>query len=194
MFPTGTVADSIWPSRTLLGNLILIVGGSIVLALLSQVKVPLLPVPITLQTFGVLLIGLSYGSRLGALTLAAYLAEGAAGLPVFAGGAGGFQHLGGPTAGYLWGFLAAAWVVGYLVEQGWNRSILFLALAALVGNIMLYVPGLLWLNYAFLQSWEKTIAVGLVPFLLGDVIKLVLAVAILHAAHRFTDRSKGSPV
>ena len=140
------------------------------LAACAQITVWTVPVPVTMQTFGVLVVGAIYGWRLGAATVAAYLVEGAIGLPFFAGMTGGLPILFGPTGGYLFGFVAAAAVVGWLAERGWDRNILTMALAMLIGNVVLYVPGLLWLSTFF--GWEKAIEYGLAPFILIDAVKL----------------------
>lgn len=189
-----TLAQALWPSHSLLRHAGLVLLGSVALALLSQVEVPMLPVPMTLQTLGVLLIGFLYGSRLGAATLIAYLLEGAAGLPVFAGGAGGVQHLVGPTGGYLVGFVASAWLAGFIAERlgssRWQEAVGAL-LAALAGGVVLYVPGLIWLHQ-FVGDWQATFTAGMVPFLLGDGVKIVLAAALFLAAREAIRRRRSS--
>ena len=133
-----------------------------------------------MQTFAVLVIGAAYGWRLGAATLALFLAEGAVGLPVFAGFKGGLSILYGPTGGYLFGFVAAAGLVGWLAERGWDRQLLTTAAAMFLGNVVIYVPGLLWLT-KFVGAGQ-VLAAGLTPFLIGDGLKLLLAVAALPLA------------
>lgn len=191
-----TLAQALWPSHSLLRHAGLILLGSVALALLSQVEVPMLPVPMTLQTLGVLLIGFFYGSRLGAATLIAYLLEGAAGLPVFAGGAGGVQHIVGPTGGYLVGFVASAWLVGFIAERlGSSRlqEAVGALLAALAGGVLLYVPGLIWLyQFPFIENWQAAFAAGMAPFLLGDGVKIVLAAALFLAAQGAIRRRRNS--
>ncbi len=191
-----TLAQALWPSHSLLRHAGLVLLGSVALSLLSQVKVPMLPVPMTLQTLGVLLIGFLYGSRLGAATLIAYLLEGAAGLPVFAGGAGGIQHILGPTGGYLIGFVASAWLVGFIAERltgsQWQQTAGAL-LAALAGGLVLYVPGLIWLHqFPFIESWQAAFVAGMAPFLLGDSVKVVLAAALFLAAQGAIRRRRSS--
>ena len=134
----------------------------------AQITVWTVPVPITMQTFGVLVVGAIYGWRLGAATVAAYLVEGAIGLPVFAGFTSGLATLFGPTGGYLFGFVAAAAVVGWLAERGWDRNILTMALAMLIGNVVLYVPGLVWLSN--FTGWERVLEFGLYPFVIVDAV------------------------
>ena len=124
---------------------VLALAGSALIALCAKISVPFFPVPLTLQTFAVFLIGLTYGWRLGGITIVLYLAEGVLGLPVFAGGKSGLIVLMGPTAGYLVGFSLAATACGWFAERGFDRSYAKLFAALLVGNILLYVPGLLWL-------------------------------------------------
>lgn len=180
---------ALWPSHSLWRNAALVLLGSAALALLSQVKVPMLPVPMTLQTLGVLLIGFLYGSRLGAATLIAYLAEGAAGLPVFAGGAGGLQHLAGPTGGYLVGFVASAWLVGFLSERMQGPRWFAAGVASVAGGIVLYAPGLLWLHQ-FVGDWQVTLVAGMVPFLVGDALKVVLAAGLFLATQEAIRRHR----
>jgi biotin transport system substrate-specific component len=186
---SSTLIGAMWPARGLpalrWGLLMLI--GSLFLAACAQLQVPLQPVPITMQTFGVLLLGMAYGSRLGAATVALYLAEGAIGLPVFAEFKGGLPVLMGPTGGYLFGFVIAAWLVGALAERGWDRSIHRTALAMLFGNIVLYIPGLIWLA-GFVGGAKEAIQFGLAPFWIGDILKLALAAVLLPSAWKLIRR------
>ena len=143
----------------------------------------------TLQTFAVFLIGLTYGWRLGGVTVALYLLEGALGLPVFSGGKGGLIVFMGPTAGYLVGFLVAATACGWFAERGFDRSYSKLFASLLVGNILLYAPGLLWLGS--LIGWDKPVLeYGLYPFILGDLLKIAMAVLLLPTAWKIVDRLK----
>jgi biotin transport system substrate-specific component len=193
-FPQQTLAAAVWPEGSLskpLRLVILALAGTALLALSARVQVPFYPVPITMQTFAVLAIGMAYGWRLGGATLLLYLAEGAAGLPVFAKGGGVATFLldpaTGTTAGYLWGFVLAAALVGWLAERGWGRSAVTTALAMLIGNVVIYVPGLLWLGAIF--GWEQPILEwGLYPFLIGDVFKLALAAAVMPLAWKAVRR------
>ena len=182
--PQSTLAATIWPNPSTilsLRTILLALVGSALLAVSAKIQIPFWPVPMTMQTFAVLLIGITYGSRLGAATVALYLAEGAAGLPVFAGG-GGIAYLAGPTAGYLFGFVIAAALVGWLAEHGWDRKASTTAAAMLLGNLVIYLSGLLWLGT--IVGYGKVFAVGMLPFLPGDVLKLALAAAILPAVWR----------
>jgi biotin transport system substrate-specific component len=179
-----TLIDRVWPTGGIskgLRSIILAVIGSALLWLSAKIQVPFWPVPMTMQTFVVLTLGMAYGWRLGAATVILYLVEGAAGLPVFAGtpekGIGLAYMLGG-TGGYLVGFVLAAAVCGYLAERGWDRRVVTTALAMLIGNALIYIPGLVWLGSLF--GWDKPIVEwGLTPFILGDLVKLALAAAIL---------------
>lgn len=176
--------------QSALADLALILLGSLVVAASAQISFHLDLVPITGQTFGVLLVGMALGSRRGALALALYLAEGAAGLPVFAEGKLGIAALLGPTGGYLLGFVAAAWLVGLLAERGFDRN-LFSTLAAMAaGNIVIYAFGLAWLQ-TFTGGPEGALAAGLYPFLIGDAIKAVLAALLLPGAWKLLG-NKGS--
>jgi biotin transport system substrate-specific component len=178
-FPVrGTLlADQIWPSNGLARTVLLALGGTAALALSAKVQIPFWPVPMTMQSLVVLLIGIGYGSRLAAITLLAYIAEGLSGLPVFAGSSAGPAYIAGPTGGYLVGFLAAATFIGWLGERGWDRSFWRAAIAMTLGHILLFVPGVLWL--AVLFGWPKAIAVGVTPFIAATVLKTALGVAIL---------------
>ena len=164
----------------------LAVAGSALLAVSAKVRVPLEPVPQTMQTFVILVLGMAGGWRLGGLTVLLYLLEGAIGLPVFAGTPEkgiGLAYMAGTTGGYLVGFLLAAVCVGFLAEAGWDRTVLGTAAAMLIGNIVIYIPGLLWLGTV--AGWDNPIlAWGLAPFILFDLVKLVWAALLLPAAWR----------
>lgn len=182
------LADKLVARRTALADLSLIILGSLIVAAAAQISIPLQPVPITGQTFAVLLVGMVLGSRRGALALLAYLAQGLAGLPVFAEGKFGLATVLGPTGGYLVGFVVAAFVVGWLAERGWDRN-LFTTLAAMVaGNAVIYAFGLAWLaTFPFVSGLlgeAGLLTLGMIPFLLGDAIKAVLAAFLLPAAWR----------
>lgn len=180
-----TQADIFRPTlkrNALLYNAALVICGSMLIAAAAQpaVRLPFSPIPVTGQTLAVLLVGALLGSKRGSLAVLAYLAEGAAGLPVFAGGTGGAIVLLGPTGGYLPGFVLAAGLVGWLAERGWDRNVFATVLAMLAGNIAIYVPGLLWL--ATFAGMEQAVALGLAPFIVGDIAKLVLAALLLPLA------------
>ena len=166
----------------------LILTGSLLIALSAQVAVPLAfsPVPVTAQTFVVLLIGALFGSRRGAATVIAYLSEGACGLPFFAEGTGSAAILLGPTGGYLIGFVGAAYLTGWLAERGWDRGLLSTAAAMVLGNVVIYITGLAWLS-SFVGS-ENVLSLGFYPFIPGAVVKIALAAMLLPTAWKLIRR------
>jgi len=178
-----TIATTIWPTvdgTHVLRNVTLAFVGSLLLVASAKISIPFVPVPLTLQTLVVLLLGMAYGWKLGAATVLLYLAEGAAGLPVFTGTPErglGVAYMLGSTGGYLAGFVLAAAICGHLAERGWGKTHASTAIAMLIGSMVIYIPGLAWLGFLF--GWDKPIlAWGLTPFLLGDLIKLLLAVGL----------------
>lgn len=182
---TKTLAAAIWPAASETGlramrAVLLALVGSLLVAVSAQFQVPMVPVPMTMQSFAVLVIGAAYGARLGAATLLLYMAEGALGLPVFAGMKGGATHLVGPTGGYIVGFVLAAGAVGWLAERGWDRSVVRTTAAMLIGKVFIFVPGVLWLGSVI--GMDKAIAGGFVPFIPGIFLKVALAVAVLPGA------------
>jgi biotin transport system substrate-specific component len=166
----------------------LVVGGSWLVAGLAQVqvKLPFTPVPVTGQTLGVLLVGAGLGSGLGAASMALYLAQGAIGLPFFAGGAGGWDLLraSSVTGGYLVGFVIAAAVVGALAERGWDRHLRGSISAMFLGELVLYLVAIPWLMRALGVGLERALVLGLVPFVVGDALKLFVAAGALPAVWR----------
>lgn len=165
-------------------DMLLIIGFSIFLALCAQISFPLpfTPVPITLQTLAVLLTGAALGSKRGATSMLIYLAEGALGLPVFAGGVGGTIKLIGPTGGYLWAFPIAAFVVGLLCERRLERRFLTSLLAMLPGTLIIYAIGVTWLAIFLYVNLAQAIVLGMLPFIPGDIVKIVFASALLPTA------------
>ncbi|MCL4300317.1 MAG: biotin transporter BioY [Anaerolineae bacterium] len=174
-----TLIDAVLPQRRIVHNVILVVVFSALIALSAQIAIPLpfTPVPITMQTLTVLLTGLLLGSRLGMATLITYLVEGVMGLPVFTQWGSGVAHLLGPTGGYLIGFVLAAGLVGFLAERGWDRQVWTTLLAMILGNLVIYTFGVTWLS-TFLGV-ERAIAGGMLPFLVGDAVKIALAMVAL---------------
>jgi biotin transport system substrate-specific component len=170
-----------------LRDVILIVLGALFVAVLAQVKIPLpfTPVPLTGQTFAVLLVGATLGSKRSLMSMLLYIALGTLGLPVFAGGASGMAYLSGATLGYLVGFVMAAYVIGLLAERGLERNVRTSILPFLVGTVIIYLCGVAWLTLV-LGSFSKAVAAGLIPFLIGDTIKLIAAALALPAAWRLT--------
>ena len=192
-----TMAMALWPSQGKLGEMngllrssLLAVVGSLFLWACAKIQVPFYPVPVTMGTFGVLAIGMVYGWRLGAVTVLLYMAEGAMGLPVFAGTPEkgiGLLYMAGPTGGYLAGYVLAAAACGWLAERGWDRNVVTAALAMLVGNALIYLPGLLWLGTLF--GWDKPILEwGLIPFIAGDLLKVALVAASLPLAWKLLSK------
>lgn len=177
-------------SLGLLRDTLLVLGGSALVAGLARLVIPMQPVPITGQTLGVLLVGAALGWRRGGLALLAYLIEGLVGLPVFAGGLAGLSVLFGPTGGYLVGFIFAAMLVGFLAERGWDRTPWMMALALVLGNLVIYACGLGWLGYILTLTVHSTLTLGLFPFLIGDAIKLAVAVVLLPGAWLLVGRNK----
>jgi biotin transport system substrate-specific component len=190
----STLADLLWPLEGMHGALrasLLAVLGSALLTLSAKLQVPFHPVPMTLQTLVVLLIGMTFGARLGAATVVLYLAEGAAGLPVFAGNPAngiGLAYMVGPTGGYLLGFVLAAAIAGWIVER--RRDLPDLVLAVVAGMVAIYLPGLLWL--ASFVGLGQALVLGLLPFVLGDLVKACLAVALGSAGAAMMRRRLGA--
>jgi biotin transport system substrate-specific component len=180
-----TLISAAWPNRAQQGLRIavLTVLGSLALTVSAKLQVPFYPVPMTMQSLVVLLIGLAFGWRLGTATVLLYLGEGLAGMPVFAGTPEkgiGLAYMMGPTGGYLVGFVLAAALLGWLAERGWDRSLWRTTLALSLGHAILFAPGIAWL--AVFVGWPKAVAFGLTPFLVGSVVKTALGVALVPAA------------
>ncbi|MBX2855096.1 MAG: biotin transporter BioY [Rhodobacteraceae bacterium] len=176
---------ALWAKRVAL-----VILGVAVLAIAAKVKAPMWPspVPITLGTFAVLSIGAAYGPQLGLVTMLSYLVVGAVGFDVFAGSSAeknGLAYMLGGTGGYLVGYVMAVFALGWFARRGWDRNVLLMAAAMLIGNVLIYAPGLAWLQYLvagglfnaeqFASPFEQTLAWGLTPYLIGDGIKLALA-------------------
>ena len=189
--PAGSASGAGTWAANLFRVLFLALMGSALIALSSKIQVAMVPVPMTLQTLVILVIGMAAGWRLGGLTVLLYLAEGALGLPVFAGTPEkglGMAYLVGTTGGYLLGFLLATLAIGLLAEAGWDRSVPLTAAAMLIGNVVIYVPGLLWLGSV--AGWDNPILQwGLTPFIVGDLVKLAIAALLMPAAWRLVRTS-----
>lgn len=182
---SATLLGRVLPVTRPLAAALAVLGGAALIALATRVQVPMWPVPMTLQTLAVITVAMAFGARLGAGAVAAYLAQGAAGLPVFAAG-GGIAHLAGPTAGYLWGFLAAALVVGHLADRGLSRNPVSTFALALAGSAVVLLCGWAWL--ATLIGRDAAFGAGVLPFLAGDAVKAALAAAVLPLAWRVLAR------
>ncbi len=183
----------VWPRSEAIGAArwgraaALVLGFSLLTALTAQIRIPVpwTPVPLTGQTVGVLLTGALLGPRLGMMALLAYLLEGIAGLPVFAGGRAGIGQIVGPTGGYLIAFPLAAGLVGWLAERwGWDRNPRRLLAALLLGSVVIYALGALWLAH-FVGGFRLTIAQGILPFLPGDALKALVVAALLPAGWKW---------
>lgn len=199
--PSGTVTPapstlvaSLWPAqrprRAAAGRtgmrgvdwtraVLLVVLGGVLLTLSAKVQVPSYPVPLTLQTLAVLVLSAAYGWRLAGTTLVAYVLEGAAGLPVFAGPSPGYVSLMGPTGGFILGFVIAGLFVGWFAEQGWDRPLARLAGLMVAGHAIVFAVGLPWL--AHFTGVEKAWLLGVQPFLLATLVKTALAIALMRA-------------
>lgn len=172
-------------SRSFIHDVALVFGGAALTAVLAQIAIPMWPVPITGQTFAVLLVGAVLGVSRGALSLIAYLAIGAAGLPVFSGLASGLTF--GPTFGYLAGFVAAAAVVGFFAQLGWQKRWVGVIASFVIGNLVIYAFGLSWLalslgTLGLANDLNAVLTAGLIPFVIGDAIKIALAALALPLA------------
>ena len=176
---SATLIDRVVP-RSRLGDVALVIGGAGLTAIAAQIQIPMFPVPMTLQTFAVLLVGATLGAGRGALSMATYLAMGAAGLPVFAAA----KTLSGvlPTTGYLVGFVFAGALVGFAANRGWTKNPLKLTAAFATGSLVIYAFGVTGLMLTLGLTPSQAIAGGVIPFLLGDVIKALAAAALLPAA------------
>ena len=177
-----TWLEAALPLQRALPSVSAIVAGSLAVALMAQLRIllPFSPVPITGQTLAVLLVGTALGPWRGGLSLALYLAEGALGLPVFAGGGAGLATLAGPTGGYLIGFVLAAALTGFLAQRGWDRRWIGAAVAMILGNVVIYALGALWL--ARFVGWPGAWLQGVAPFFIGDAIKVAIATGLLPSA------------
>ncbi|HEX6941506.1 MAG TPA: biotin transporter BioY [Gemmatimonadaceae bacterium] len=182
--------DSVWTSDGLARDVMLVAAGSLLIAAAAQMKVflPFTPVPVTGQTFAVLLIAALYGARRGAATAMTYIAMGLMGLPVFSAAPPGPAALISPTAGYLAGFVAAAWVTGSLSEKGWDRKPWTAALAMAIGSGVIFACGLLWLGR--FTGWANVLQTGLFPFIPGDLLKIGLATLVLPAGWKLVGRNR----
>jgi len=175
-------------------KLVLIVVGIVMLALFSKTKIHIWPspVPINLATLSVLTIGLTYGPKLGLTTVFGYLMLGTLGFDVFANSSAkvnGMEYMLGSTGGYLFGYLLATIALGFLARAGWDRNLFKIVLALIIGNALIYIPGIFWL--AELYTWNKPIlAWGLTPFLIGDALKILLAALVIPSMWKFIGSAK----
>ncbi len=175
-------------------QVLLVALGIAALAVAAKIRVPLWPspVPITLGTFAVLSIGAAYGARLGLLTILGYMLIGAIGFDVFASSSAeknGLAYMMGGTGGYLLGYVLATLALGWAARKGWDRSVMTMIGAMLIGNVLIYVPGVLWLHQ-FTSGWAQTFDWGLTPFLIGDAMKLALAALLFPAIWKLVGKAR----
>jgi biotin transport system substrate-specific component len=192
-YPSGTIAGVVVP-RSWIATLTLMVGFALLTALAAQIRFPVpgTPVPITGQTFAVLLAGAALGSMAGAGSMAIYWALGAMGLPFYTNASGGWEVATGATGGYLIGFIVAAWVVGALAERGQDRKVWTAIPAFLAGNALIYMFGIPWLMASVdsITTMGEALAAGFTPFVIGDLLKIVAAGLLLPLAWKLVDRLK----
>ena len=185
----ATLRLALLPRTGLLADVVLVVAGAALVAAAAQIVIERWPVPLTGQTFGVLLVGASLGAVRGFASLGLYLLAGLAGAPVYQEQNHGWDYFMGPTGGYLIGFVVAAALIGWLAERRWDRRLSSAVAAMLTGNVVVYLFGLPWLAAELETGFEKTLELGLYPFVVGDLLKLYLAGALLPAAWWAVDRA-----
>ena len=191
MTPNMTLSTALWGSNSALRHGALAIAGIAALAVSAKIAVPMWPVPITMGTFAVLALGAAYGPRLGLVTILGYMLLGALGFDVFAGTGGdvnGLAYMMGGTGGYLLGFVLATVLLGYGATRGWDRSVWKMAGLLLAANALIYVPGLTWLTVLYDMSVVKAVEVGMVPYLIGDAVKLALVALLLPTAWKLLKR------
>jgi biotin transport system substrate-specific component len=186
----ATLRYAVAPRAGLTTDALLVLAGTGLVAAAAQISIPLgfTPVPLTAQTFAVVLVGASLGSLRGTASLLLYLLVGIAGAPVYASHAHGWTAFTGSTGGYIVGFVAAAALTGYLAERRWDRSFSTAVTVMLSGNVVIYAFGLPWLHHTLHVSWAKALEYGLYPFVVGDIVKLYLAALALPASWRLVRR------
>ncbi len=188
---TGSLRATVFPRSTALTQALFIVGGVGFIAALAQIAIPVpgSPVPVTGQTLAVLLIGTTYGARFGILTFATYLLAGIAGAPIFAGSTHGIEKVVGATGGYLLGMLVASFVLGYLADRKADQKFHTSFPALLLGDLIIFTFGLLWLRSSLDLTWSATVAAGLTPFFLGEILKIAIAATSLPLIWRKISRT-----
>ena len=177
LFASGIVMDGV-----------LVVAGAALTAAAAQLVVPLWPVPITGQTLAVLLVGSSLGALRGALSMLLYALLGIVGLPVFSEGSAGIGVVLGPTGGYIIGFILAAAFTGWIAQRSWDRKILRAVLAFLGGTVLTFAVGLPWLSLSLGLNWLETLQAGLFPFIVGGIVKMLIAAGAITAGWSYIDR------
>ena len=189
-FPASSLRASLLPQSSVLTNATLVAGGTLFLAALAQISIPVpgSPVPVTGQTLGVLLIGTTYGSGLGLATFAMYLLAGIAGAPVFAGASYGIEKITGATGGYLIGMMVATFLLGILAKRQMDQRFSTALPAMLIGTLTIFTFGLFWLHQFTGKDWAWTINAGLVPFIFGEILKIIVAGTSLPIVWRFINK------
>ena len=182
-----TLADKVF-ARGLLMDIVLVVAGAALTAVAAQIAVPLWPVPITGQTLAVLLVGSTLGALRGSASMVLYAVLGIVGLPVFSDASSGFGIIAGPTGGYIIGFIFAAAFTGWIAQRAWDRKILRAIAAFLGGTVVTFAFGLPWLAMALGLNLEQTLAAGLYPFIVGGIVKAVLAAGLITLAWKQISR------
>lgn len=190
----STLAAAVWPAAgstagRALRAALLALAGSLFIAVCAHIKVPMYPVPMTMSTFAILVVGMAFGWRLGLATVLLYIVEGMAGLPVFTNPGASPAYLLGPTGGYIVGFAVAAALTGWLAERGWDRTLWTAIPAMALGTACILGLGVAWLST--LIGLDKAIAAGLMPFLWGALVKIGLAAAVLPGAWALVSRLRG---
>jgi biotin transport system substrate-specific component len=181
-----TLADRVI-SRSLATDIALVAAGVALTAGAAQLAIPLWPVPITMQTLAVLLVGSSLGATRGAASMALYLVLGAIGLPIFSDGEAGFAVLFGSTGGYIFGFVFAAALTGWLAQRNWDKKFLGAAVSFLGGTVVIFAFGLVGLSLALGGTLEQTLAWGLYPFIIGGIVKAAIAAALIPGSWKLVD-------
>jgi biotin transport system substrate-specific component len=188
------LAVAIWPESVnrAVQSIVLVVAGTAILAISAKIQVPFWPVPMTLQTLAVMAIAAAYGSTLAVATVLAYIAEGLVGIPVFAGATAGPAYVLGPTGGFLLAFVVGAAIVGFAADRGDSRSMAKLFVAMIIADIVIFALGLLWLGAAVPKFGYSALLLekGLYPFVLGDLLKIVLAALAIPAGWSLIDRAR----
>lgn len=182
-----TLADRLL-SRSLASDIVLVSAGAALTAVAAQLAIPLHPVPITMQTLAVLLVGSTLGASRGALSMVLYAVLGLVGLPVYSDATSGAAVLFGSTGGYIVGFIFAAALTGWLAQRNWDKKFLGAALSFLAGTVVTFAFGLVWLGVVTQGSLEQVLAWGLYPFIIGGIVKAAIAAAVIPATWKLADR------
>jgi len=191
-FAAGSLRARVMPRSSAISNIALISGGVLLLAASAQIAIPVpgSPVPVTGQTLGVLLIGTSYGSGIGLATFAIYLLAGIVGAPVFAGASFGIEKITGATGGYLIGMLITTYVLGLLAKRRLDQKFLTALPSMLLGNVIIFSCGIIWLQHFTGKDWTWTINAGLTPFIVGEILKIAIAGTSLPILWRLVNAKK----